>query len=403
MTTLHRPIASNKVMPLTSGGQLGNRSKSLYPRSKHVCKKNRSLCVTSVAMTITPALVVPVLPSLLGGLSLGVLAVTKLVVSGRILGISGMIKGLVHGDRSPWNLVFLSGLLLGGLFLQASCPSVFEALPASATPVRMIGAGLLVGLGTALGNGCTSGHGICGNARFSPRSFVSTLTFMSCGAIATASMQTATLFGIAPGLVPMPAPAADILQLSKMTLAASVVLLTVVSLAARALIKRQSYGECSIEDSPSAPWLSRFTDFAAGFLFALSLGVAGMTKSSKVTGFLAVLSGTFDPSLIFVMGGALLVATPAFQLITRYGVLQKPLCTDDYFLPKAKAIDRKLLIGAALFGAGWGAAGICPGPGVVALATGKNEIFMFISALLAGMFIAKQADAMLEPADTITA
>jgi uncharacterized membrane protein YedE/YeeE len=196
----------------------------------------------------------------------------------------------------------------------------------------------------------------------------------------------------------MVSPAADLLQLSKMTLAASVVLLTVVSLAARALIKRQSFGECSINDSPSAPWLNRFTDLAAGFLFAISLGVAGMTKSSKVTGFLGVFSGSFDPSLMFVMGGALLIATPAFQLITRYGVLQKPLCTDDYFLPTAKAIDRKLLIGAALFGAGWGAAGICPGPGVVALATGRNEIFMFISALLAGMLIAKRAEAVLDPA-----
>jgi uncharacterized membrane protein YedE/YeeE len=185
-----------------------------------------------------------------------------------------------------------------------------------------------------------------------------------------------------------------------MTLAASVALLGVVSIAARALIKRQSYGECSIEDSPSAPWLNRFTDLAAGFLFALALGAAGMTKSSKVSGFLAVLSGSFDPSLMFVMGGALLVATPAFQLITRYGVLQKPLCTDDYFLPSAKKIDRKLLIGAALFGAGWGAAGICPGPGVVALATGKNEIFMFVSALLAGMFIAKKAEAVLDPVET---
>jgi len=215
---------------------------------------------------------------------------------------------------------------------------------------------------------------------------------MACGAIATASLQTATLFGVAPGLVPMVSPAADLLQLSKMTLAASVALLTVVSLAARALTKRKSFGE--------RLWLSRITDLGAGFLFALALGVAGMTKSSKVTGFLAVFSGTFDPSLMFVMGGALLVATPAFQLITRYGALQKPLCTEDYSLPKANAIDSKLLIGAALFGAGWGAAGICPGPGVVSLATGTNEIFMFVTALLTGMSIAKKAEAVLDPAYT---
>jgi len=151
LITLQKPIAPTNFVTLTSGGQLRNCSILLYSRSKFPYKKNRSLRVTSVAMAITPALVVPVLPSLLGGLSLGVLAVTKLVVSGRILGISGMLKGLVHGDRTPWNLLFLGGLLLGGLFLQTNAPYVFEVLPASATPTRMIGAGLLVGLGTALG------------------------------------------------------------------------------------------------------------------------------------------------------------------------------------------------------------------------------------------------------------
>jgi uncharacterized membrane protein YedE/YeeE len=213
-------------------------------------------------------------------------------------------------------------------------------------------------------------------------------------------MQTATLFGVAPGIAPFTVPAPALLQLSKMTLAASVGLLAVVSLAARALIKRQSYGECSIQDSPAAPWLDRFADLAGGFLFALALGAAGMTKSSKVTGFLAVFSGSFDPSLMFVMGGALLIATPFFQLITRYGVLQKPLCVNEYRLPTAKKIDRKLLIGAALFGIGWGTAGICPGPGIVALATGTREIFMFISALAAGMFVARKVEAVIDSSET---
>lgn len=101
----------------------------------------------------------PVMPSLLGGLALGVLATCKLVVSGRVLGISGTVKGLIWGDQSPWRWLFLAGLLAGGFTLSAITPAAFETFPAVIEPTRILAAGLMVGAGTALGNGCTSGHG----------------------------------------------------------------------------------------------------------------------------------------------------------------------------------------------------------------------------------------------------
>jgi hypothetical protein len=113
----------------------------------------------SMGHTAVSQLLTPVLPSLLSGLAMGVLATGRLAVSGRILGISGAVKGLVWGDQSPWRWLFLSGLLSGGGALLTLTPSAFEVMPHTIEPARILLAGLFVGIGTCLGNGCTSGHG----------------------------------------------------------------------------------------------------------------------------------------------------------------------------------------------------------------------------------------------------
>ena len=123
----------------------------------------RPRCAPTTTAALAPAAaaaaLMPYLPSLLGGLSLGVLAVGKLLVSGRILGISGAVKGVVLGDTAPWRYLFLAGLLAGGVALTALYPAAFEAFPAAISLQRYVASGLLVGVGTSLGNGCTSGHG----------------------------------------------------------------------------------------------------------------------------------------------------------------------------------------------------------------------------------------------------
>ena len=118
----------------------------------------------------------------LGGMLIGLAAVLLLLANGRIAGVSGIVGGLL--SRKPgdigWRVAFVLGLWLGALVYWAARGAPF-ALALQATPAVMIVAGFLVGYGTRLGSGCTSGHGVCGIARFSPRSMVATVVFMASG------------------------------------------------------------------------------------------------------------------------------------------------------------------------------------------------------------------------------
>jgi len=110
-----------------------------------------------------------------------------------------------------------------------------------------------------------------------------------------------------------------------------------------------------------------------------------MLLPAKVAGFLNVLSGSFDPPLAFVMGGALLVAVPAVQYVLRTASPARPVCAPAFSLPSAHAVDARLGLGAAIFGAGWGASGVGPGPAVVNLATGRPLVVAFMAAMVAGI------------------
>ena len=121
---------------------------------------------------------VTLLRASLGGALIGAAASGLLLVNGRIAGISNIVAGLMPWrDEVGWRWAFVSGLLSGGVALSILDPGVFTASPRS-LPVMAVG-GFLVGFGARLGNGCTSGHGICGLSRFSKRSLVATLTFMA--------------------------------------------------------------------------------------------------------------------------------------------------------------------------------------------------------------------------------
>jgi uncharacterized membrane protein YedE/YeeE len=119
----------------------------------------------------------------------------------------------------------------------------------------------------------------------------------------------------------------------------------------------------------------------SGALFGLGLAVSGMINPAKVIGFLD-LAGEWDPTLAFVMGGALLVTIPAFRLILGR---QRPILAGDFALPAESTLDTRLLGGAALFGVGWGLSGFCPGPAVAALVTGLAPVVAFVAAMMAGM------------------
>ncbi len=125
---------------------------------------------------------------LLGGVLVGLAASLFLLVNGRIAGISGIVGGALASkpSESAWRYSFVGGLIAGGVLLWFAMPSAFPDLSAAGGPsIGILAlAGLLVGFGTRLGSGCTSGHGVCGIARFSPRSISATLTFIATGALA---------------------------------------------------------------------------------------------------------------------------------------------------------------------------------------------------------------------------
>lgn len=127
----------------------------------------------------------------------------------------------------------------------------------------------------------------------------------------------------------------------------------------------------------------RLSEFGVGLLFGLGLILAGMTDPSKVLGFLD-LAGLWDPSLAFVMGGAILVSLGAFALAKKRS---QSFLGGAMHLPTSRDIDGRLITGSLLFGAGWGLAGFCPGPAIVSLATGNLKAIVFVLAMLAGMAI----------------
>ena len=123
--------------------------------------------------------------------------------------------------------------------------------------------------------------------------------------------------------------------------------------------------------------------FAAGLVFGVGLILSGMTDPGKVIGFLD-LAGRWDPSLAFVMGGAILVGFFAFRLAGRRG---RTFLGGALHLPTRRDIDARLVAGSAVFGIGWGLAGFCPGPALVAFGAGIDQAALFVGAMLAGMVI----------------
>lgn len=121
--------------------------------------------------------------------------------------------------------------------------------------------------------------------------------------------------------------------------------------------------------------------FAVGLIFALGLGIVGMTQTSRVVGFLDIF-GSWDPTLLFVMAAALAVHMPLYRIIRKR---KHPLLESKWYVPAPGEIDLKLLLGAAIFGVGWGLAGYCPGPALVSLASFSPNPVIFVGAMALAM------------------
>ncbi|WP_454701908.1 DUF6691 family protein [Agrobacterium burrii] len=120
----------------------------------------------------------------------------------------------------------------------------------------------------------------------------------------------------------------------------------------------------------------------AGALFGFGLSLSGMVDPARVSGFLDVASDHWDPSLMFVLGGAVSVAVPGV-LLSRF--IARPVLAEEFSLPAKTRIDRPLILGSAIFGIGWGLSGFCPGPALSAFALGLLPVILFVCAMIAGM------------------
>ncbi len=136
------------------------------------------------------------------------------------------------------------------------------------------------------------------------------------------------------------------------------------------------------------------TAYFIGLVFGSGIALSGMINPAKVLNFFDV-AGTWDPSLIFVMGGALLVTVIGYRLML---VREEPVLATRFQLPTSRAIDARLVVGSALFGLGWGIAGFCPGGALPALGTGRSDVFLFVAALIAGILVTRLSMKMTQRA-----
>jgi uncharacterized membrane protein YedE/YeeE len=123
--------------------------------------------------------------------------------------------------------------------------------------------------------------------------------------------------------------------------------------------------------------------FGAGILFAVGLVISGMTQPSKVVGFLDFF-GRWDPSLAFVMGGAVIINAILYRFIIKRS---RPFYDPEFHLPTRKDLDWRLIVGGGMFGVGWGLAGYCPGPGITSVVSLQTPVVVFVAAMAVGMLI----------------
>ena len=129
--------------------------------------------------------------------------------------------------------------------------------------------------------------------------------------------------------------------------------------------------------------ISKIISFISGIIFGVGLSVSNMINPKKVLGFLD-LFGQWDPSLIFVMLGAIIISAPVFFL---FRSKNKPLFADNFTMPTLKSIDKNLIIGSSIFGVGWGMVGFCPGPAISSLALLNTYSVYFILSMLGGFLL----------------
>ncbi|KAH7889424.1 hypothetical protein F5I97DRAFT_1940787 [Phlebopus sp. FC_14] len=281
------------------------------------------------------------LQALLGGVGIALSVHSLLVLNGSVLGVSGFVHRSVQGNRQA--VASVLGLIVAGVVAEFLDPGVFSTVNDSS---QIILAGFLVGVGTKLANGCTSGHMIAGLSRFSRRqaSLVATVTFFTTALATTRIVHHGTL--------PEIAQASWSLGAKGQVYAIVAPLLFLWAMDFLIMYSR-------IERAP----LSFLASFLTAFTFGGSLRLSNMVDREKILTFFTLpTSGVFDPSLGFLAASALPITTFLYHF-ARGG--ECPHFRERWAVPTSTKIDTRLVCGSVLFGIGWGIGGICPGPALV--------------------------------------
>jgi hypothetical protein len=310
-----------------------------------------------------------------GGAMIALATTLNLWLFGKLTGISGMLHSVIRHDRDGgfyWKYSFLMGLVSIPFIMEYVYGSSFKmfgrtfimfdsnaSVNARLNLLGWIIAGLLVGFGTRMGNGCTSGHGVCGIPRLSRRSITATITFMASG------MLMATFRGHFPFLSNSSwssGKVEDIYQWIALPLYCIMGVFLILFLI-------QNWYLSFIREY--------LLTFVFGNIFGLGLMISGMCRISKVIGFLTI-DSNWDPTLAFVMATAV-----GINLITFFFLMKgSPVYAGSYDVPNGHHVDSKLILGAFIFGIGWGIAGLCPGPGLINLFVLPNALIWVFSVIV---------------------
>lgn len=345
---------------------------------------------------------------ILGGLVIGLSAAVLLLFTGELLGASSIVASVFLSPKASlqrpddhWKLVLLSSFCLTSNLFFASGYQDVDGVLATLSPWAFLLGGSMVGFGTKLGSGCTSGHGICGLARFSIRSFASVCVFIGVGVLTAYLTQAETTpFSKDPFSFLRNDEPTELRYFPKLA-AAVLVLLNLAALMAPTF-HDNTQSQVSLNNSrkkmaPAA---------VSGALFSAGLYVSRMVFPTYVFGFLNLGllergGNNWDPTLMFVMGGGVIVSALSYQLIDGHSwilgsnkTLAKPILLSEgskFSIPVNTIIDKELIVGALFFGLGWGITGLCPGPAIFLASIGVDWLLVcYWPTFLAGAFVASQ-------------
>jgi len=330
-----------------------------------------------------------IINSIIGGAFMALASTLHLYLNGKITGISGAIFRTITLTDFSYNFAFLTGMLFMSslikvIFNPMLPPTEIDAPVFMETTAKFVGdlsilgfiiAGFLVGFGAKMANGCTSGHGVCGIPRLSKRSIVAISLFMIFGIL------MATFRYYVPFLRPS-SYAFNVWESSFINF--GMLTLSILGFGANVFNVYKSGIKDKIRDIS--------VSFFIGALFCFGLIESGMLQRHVVVQFLTI-GKVWNYQLAFVLGAAVGINLFTFNYILKKTT--RPKFKESFDLPTKTEVDNKLCVGSAIFGLGWGMAGICPGPAVIACYLYCPQILAFFTSLCLGMYIESLIDAKI--------